>query len=49
MTIFMQKILGDYWISSRDFYDERILQFDWMRGTIGHTQPKVVVSDGTSL
>ena len=29
--------------------DERILQFYWTRGKTGHTQPKVVYSDGSFL
>ena len=43
------KILRDYRISSRDINGLRILQSNWMRGTTAHTQPKVVVSEATSL
>ena len=47
MTNFMQKKLRDQLIFSREIDDRNILQYDWMRGITGHTQPKVVVSDGT--
>ena len=33
--------------SSPDNGDQRILQSDWMRGTKGHTQPNLAVSDPT--
>ena len=34
-------------ISSRDTDDQRILQSDWIRGTNGHIQTKVKVTDPT--
>ena len=34
-------------ILCRDIHNQRILQSDWIRGTPGHTQQKVVVSDAT--
>ena len=35
-----------YWsLLSHDTDDQRILQSDWMRGTCGYTQPKLVASD----
>ena len=34
---------------SRDIDDQRIMQCDWRRGTTGHTQLKVVVSNSTFL
>ena len=43
----LAKSLGDSLISFIDTDDQRILQPDWARGTTGHTQPKVVVSDVT--
>ena len=45
----LAKSLGDSLISFIDTDDQRILQTDWARGTTGHTQPKVVVSDVTFL
>ena len=30
---------------SQDINDQRMLQFDWTRGTTGHLQPKEVVKD----
>ena len=48
------KTLHDYPIQKkkisiifRDTDDQRILNSDWMRGTTGHIQTKVVVSDAT--
>ena len=32
-------------VASSDIDVQRILQSDWMRGTPGHTQPKVVLAD----
>ena len=32
----------------RDVDDQKILQSDWMRGNISHSQPTVVVPDATS-
>ena len=34
-------------IPIRDVDDQKILQSDWMRGKISHSQPKVVVPDAT--
>ena len=34
-------------IPSKDIDEQRILQSDWIRGTPGHTQSKVVVSYAT--
>ena len=31
----------------RDFVDQTILQSDWMRVTLGHIHPKMIVSDVT--
>ena len=36
-------------IFSKDIDDQRILQSDWTRGTIGHTQPKEVVLHAPDL
>ena len=36
-------------IPSGDIDDQVLLQSDWTRGTTGHTQPKIVVSDATFL
>ena len=38
-----------YKIPFRDIVDKRTLQYDWTRGTTGHTQLKVVVSDPIPL
>ena len=38
-----------YLILSRDIDDQRILQSGSTRGTTGHTQPNVVVSDAAFL
>ena len=37
--------LKDRLAPSRDIDDQKILQSDCVRGTTGHSQPKVVVSD----
>ena len=34
-------------IPSRDIDDQRILEFNWTKGTLGHTQSRMVVSDAT--
>lgn len=36
-------------ILSRDFEDQRIQKFDWIKGTTGHSQIKKVVRDATFL
>ena len=43
------KTLRDPSILFTDIGDQRILQHNWTRGTTGHTQPEVVVSDATFL
>ena len=43
----MQKKLRYQLTLSRDNDNQRILQSDWMRGTTGHTQTNLVVSDAT--
>ena len=45
MIISMQTVLD---INSESEPEFRILQSDYTRGTPGHTQPKVVLSDATS-
>ena len=42
------KSLRSKLIHSWDIDDQRILQSDWMRSTLGHTQPKVVAADPAS-
>ena len=49
MIISTQKNLRDRSIPFRNIDDQTILQSDWTRGTSGHTQPKVVVSEATFL
>lgn len=39
------KKLRHQFVTSRDIVDQRILQSDWTRGTTGHVQQNVVVSD----
>ena len=41
----MQKNLVDWSIPSRNTDDQRVLKFDWKKGTTGDTQPILLVSD----
>ena len=45
MIIFMQKYLVDWSIPSRNTDDQRVLKFDWKKGTTDDTQPILLVSD----
>ena len=43
------KNLAEFLIFSKNIDDQRILKSDWTRGTTGHIQQKVVVTDATFL
>ena len=45
MIIFMQKYLVDWSIPSRNTDDQRVLKFDWKKGTTDDTQPILLVAD----